>query len=72
MRFEAIQRIVGALLLLSGLSMLPPAVVSVFYGDASWLAFLEAAGILRSVSLDPPVESAADECVYRSRRKRRW
>ena len=46
MRFEAIQRIVGALLMLSGLMMLPPAAVGGFYDDGSWLAFLQAAGML--------------------------
>jgi trk system potassium uptake protein TrkH len=49
MRLEAIQRIVGALLLLSSLTMLPPVAVSLFYGDTTWLAFLQASGILAAI-----------------------
>ncbi len=41
MQFASIQRIVGILLVLSSLTMVPPVLVSLIYGDSSWKVFLE-------------------------------
>ncbi|MFK7956659.1 MAG: TrkH family potassium uptake protein [Lysobacterales bacterium] len=40
-RFQSIQRIVGVLLVLSSVTMVPPALVGWFYADGSTTAFLE-------------------------------
>ncbi|MEM9304556.1 MAG: TrkH family potassium uptake protein [Pseudomonadota bacterium] len=46
MRLTGIQRIVGLLIVLSSLTMLPPAAVSLFYQDGSAAAFLEGFALL--------------------------
>ncbi len=46
MRFQTTQRILGVLLVLSSLSMLPPAAVGFWHDDGSWLPFLEVFWVL--------------------------
>lgn len=46
MRFHAIQRIVGVLLVLASITMLPPALVGYWYDDGSSVAFLEGFALL--------------------------
>ena len=40
MQFTVIQRIFGLLLMLSSITMLPPAAIGFFYGDGAILPFL--------------------------------
>ena len=40
MQFKAIQRILGLLLMLFSITMLPPVLVSLFYGDGFYISFL--------------------------------
>ncbi|GJM10187.1 MAG: Trk system potassium uptake protein [Lysobacteraceae bacterium] len=49
MRFVAIQRIVGVLLVLSSLTMVPPALVSIFFRDGSLIAFVDSAVLLAGI-----------------------
>ena len=51
MHFLVVQKILGLLLMLFSITMLPPAAVGWFDGDASWLAFLEACGLILVLGL---------------------
>ena len=46
MNFKVVQRILGLLLMMFSLTMLPPVVVSLIYGDSQWLPFLEGFAIV--------------------------
>ena len=51
MRLASVQRILGFLIALSSLMMLPPAAVSLWYGDGTMMMFLSSAGILALLGL---------------------
>lgn len=46
MQLTAVQRVLGLLLMLFSSTMLPPALVSAFYGDGTWPVFLASFGIV--------------------------
>ena len=45
MNWTVVQRILGLLLMIFSLTMLPPILVSIIYGDQSWLSFAEGFGL---------------------------
>ncbi len=49
MQFSAVQRILGILLMLFSLTMIPPVIVSIWYGDGAVSAFLIAFVIILMV-----------------------
>ena len=51
MRFLAIQRIAGILVILSSLTMIPPAIVSLWYQDGSMPAFIKGLFIVLGLGL---------------------
>jgi len=51
MRFASIQRVIGFLVLASSLMMLPPALVSLHYGDGTYKIFLESGVIFIVIGL---------------------
>ena len=51
MNFRVVQRILGLLLMIFSLTMLPPVLVSLLFGDGEWLSFLEGFGIVFAAGL---------------------
>ena len=51
MRFAAIQKVIGFLIMGSSLMMLPPVLVSLYYDDGTYQLFLESAGIFLVMGL---------------------
>ncbi len=51
MNFTVVQRILGLLLMVFSLTMLPPILASVFFGDGEWLSFLEGFAIVAVAGL---------------------
>ena len=51
MRFGNIQRVIGVIIASSSLAMLPPILVSLYYGDGAYTLFLDSAGIFIAVGL---------------------
>ena len=51
MRFAAIQKVIGFLILSSSLMMLPPVLVSLYYDDGTYQLFLNSAGIFLVMGL---------------------
>jgi len=51
MHLTLVQRILGLVVTMFSLTMLPPVAVSVYYGDALWLPFLQSFGILAIAGL---------------------
>jgi trk system potassium uptake protein TrkH len=45
MNWTVVQRILGLLLMMFSLTMLPPVLVAVLYGETAWLAFVEGFGL---------------------------
>jgi len=45
MNWKTVQRILGLLLMLFSLTMLPPIIISLIFGDQSWISFLEGFGL---------------------------
>jgi len=50
-RFAAVQKVLGLLLMLFSFTMLPPALVSLIYGDGAGLPFIVAFGVILGVGL---------------------
>ena len=50
-RFAAVQKVLGLLLMLFSFTMLPPALVSLIYGDGAGLPFIIAFGVILGVGL---------------------
>ena len=51
MNWTVVQRILGLLLMIFSLTMLPPVLVAVLFGETAWLAFVEGFGLTFSAGL---------------------
>jgi trk system potassium uptake protein TrkH len=67
MNWTVVQRILGLLLMIFSLTMLPPAAVSIWYGDSSCIAFLEGFGLtlVAGFLIWLPVRRAQQELRFR-------
>ncbi len=51
MQYAAIQRVLGLLLLLFSLSLLPPLMLSLWFSDGAWVAFISAFLLIQTIGL---------------------
>ena len=51
MNWTVTQRILGLLLMMFSVTLLPPIAISVWYGDQSWLPFIESFGLILVIGL---------------------
>lgn len=67
MNLSSVQRILGILLMLFSVTMLPPVLVSVYYGDGNWRPFVDAFAALLAIGIIVwwPVRKHAEELRVR-------